>query len=30
MEQKEARETLQLLKALPSDVYAELMEAVLD
>ena len=30
MEQKEARETLQLLKALPSDVYAELTEALLD
>ena len=30
LEQKEARETLQFLKALPSEVCAELLEAVLD
>jgi hypothetical protein len=30
LEQKEARETLQSLKALPSEVCAELLEAVLD
>ena len=30
LEQKEARETLQFLKALPNEVCAELLEAVLD